>query len=1119
VDLEGTGTGFVTNANDWFISGLVSSSVKTYNCAGTYMLGGYNVMSTGSGTYMERYYDNLPAHNQIAFAVKTYPIDSWDGGSDGYQISFDGTTINGISIDTDSYTTLSDRCGNTDKEDFPMIYSYVVIPHTATDLTLRIISLLDQDSMNESLGIREIYIEFKTVATPVTGFCGRSEIDLPSKWCLCKSYQYTLAPMTGNCLNCDSSCATCSDGSPNGCIACPDGSLAMGGVCPSCTPPCATCTSNPTECTNCQNPYYLSDTSCFPSCPAPLSSSTSGGFLYCITPCPGQFAYWNGDCENTCNFPLDAFGINGYDVCSFPCSSSQFLYWDQSCDISCSFPLTLRFEHDRGFCDYGCDASEFLFWDKSCETTCPAPLEIQYQGSIPRKFCVFPCSDPNQYAYWDGSCAADCPSPLKKITGKGRKFCKYPCDIATQIVYYNGDCESSCQTPFQVKSYSNYQICGSPCTGTNFLYPDGSCRSTCDKSYYPTMDHGTYLCNFYCNSGLYYLVTTRSCLPACPSGYYENISSRACLACSDPLCSQCPLNNGATCNSCKDGAILDSASGICKECESMEAQYIKPVGSSSHEYLVTLTPDSCDLSTALLKSSLLPTSEAKKNFPPFYFQTSKISPHTYRVRVTFNSSVLDSGNMGITLAYLTGSLAVPKTLIASGLTQAFQDAAPTVTTALTATMGTSLGGALAIGASAALWPMISFQQFIGYFIYLNIEYPPQLEIFLTLFSFTDWDFLPNPIASLTEQWKEDFSLDLTASKGESKYQLPVKFVKYEVPVFFIDNGGSLLSMNIVLLIAPFLIFQLRRIKIIKIDRFLWKIEMNLRWNGIFRAFLENSIPMFLAMLLQLKKFSFDNIYTVISTLLAVLAFFYTIIMLHFVFETLQTQSRYRLELPLVRIVYGTLYEGLDLRDQKAKYYHLLIMLRGFLLIFLTVFMDVQPLLQVFPLIFYNIWILYFLFSKRIFKDSKLQNINKIKETLIIGGEMAMLCLCFQSDSEEYYSFLGWMTVGCLGTAAILELVYLVAIQLIELIHEIRRLKLLLFANKDPKKKKELEKVNAILELKHKAVRQRENLESETIIENIDMQSQLASFSNDMSLRSQLATMDNDIMIIEKTYGF
>jgi len=1117
-DLEGSGASFLTNANDWTISGLVNPSIKTYNCDGDDILGGYNIMSTGSGKYMERVYDNLPAHNQIGFHVATYLLDSWDAGSDDYQIYFDGVTVTGISIDTDSYTTLSDRCGDPSREDFPVIHSFAQVPHTANTLTLRIISLLDQDSTNESLGIRNIVFNFMTVDTPLTGFCGKCSVDLPSKWCSCLSNQYTLAPQTGYCLDCDSSCATCSDGSTSGCIMCPDGNLAVGGVCPTCTSPCESCTSNPTECTSCENPYYLSFTSCYPSCPLPLSAVTSAGLFYCNTPCPGQYAYWNQDCEATCDFPLDALGMNGYQVCNFPCSSAQFLYWDQSCSISCSSPLTLRFEHDRAFCDYGCDATEFLYWDSSCGTSCPDPLQIQVQGSVPRQFCIFPCSDSTQYLYWDGSCSSTCPSPLAKSNSKGRKFCDYPCNIASQIAYYNGACEASCQAPFQVKTYSNYQICGSPCTGTLFLYPDGSCRSSCDKSYYPTIDHGTYLCNFYCNSGLYYLSTTRSCLSACPSGYYEDIPSRACLACADTLCSQCPLNNGATCNTCKDGAVLDST-GVCKECESMQTQYIKPVGSSSHEYLVTLTPDSCDLSTALLKSSLLPTSDAKKNFPPFYFQTTKISPHTYRLRVSFNSSVLDSGNLGVTLSYLTGSLAVPKTLIASGLTQAFQDAAPTVTTALTATMGASLGGTLAIGASAALWPMISFQQFIGYFIYLNIEYPPQLEIFLTLFSFTDWDFLPNPVASLTEQWKEDLSLDLTATQGESKYQLPVKFVKYEVPTFFIDNGGSLISMNIVLLVAPFLLHHIRRIKIIKIDRFLWKLEMNLRWNGIFRAFLENSIPMFLATIIQLKKFTFDNVYTVISTLLAVLAFFYTMIMLHFVWDTLQTQSRYRLELPLVRIVYGTLYEGLDLKDNMAKYYHLLIMLRGFLLIFLTVFMDVQPLLQVFPLIFYNLWILYFLFGKRIFKDSKLQNINKIKETLIVAGEMVMLCLCFQSDSEDYYSVLGWMTVGCLGSAAMLELVYLVAIQVIELIHEIRRLKLLLFANKDPKKKKELERVNAVLELRHKVVRQREDLISEPSVESIDLHSQLANLSNDMILQSQLATLDNDITVIQKTYGF
>ena len=985
-------------------------------------------MSGKAGGYLEKQYTGLPDHNKIAFNFQFFPLDSWDGGSDNFKLSFDGTELTGISIDTEAYSILSSRCGDPDRDDFPVISVHASVPHIGDALTLRITSLLDNDSQNESMGFRQIIMAFLNEENPYPGLCGVCDISLPSDWCGCADGTYQNPQNSGKCSNCDETCATCSGSDSDDCLTCPyGGSLNSDGTCPICTSPCSACSDDdPTECFDCIDDYFLVGNTCYPTCNYPLEASEDDDIDICTSPCPDSYTLWDQSCADDCNFPLEPDTSNSFDICKFPCEEDEFLYWD-------------------------------------------------------------------------GNCRSVCPSPLVRFSTKGRKFCKNPCEDS-EVLYWNGDCADDCVSPYEIKTISDYEYCASPCTGSKFLYNNGSCKSTCGQSYYASLDHGSYLCNFYCDSDSYYLTAIRSCLSSCPSGYFEYPQDRVCLACKDPLCGQCPLNHGITCNVCKEGAILDS-DGVCKQCESLKAQYIKPIGSSSHEYLITLSPDSCDLTASLVKSSLLPTLEAKKNFPPFTFQTSKTNPHTYQLRVTFNASVLEPANLGITLSYLSGSLAVPKTLIASSLAQAFQDAAPTMTSALTSTMGTSLGGTLAIGASAAMWPMISFQQFIGYFIYLNIDYPPQLEIFLSLFSFTDWDFLPNPIASLTEQWKEDLSLDLTAVQdGESKYQLPPKFVKYEIPTFFIDNGGSLISMNILLIIMPLFLRYIRRVKILKIDRFLWKIEMNLRWNGVFRAFLENSIPLLLATIIQLKKFTFDNIYTTISTLLAVASFFYILLMLHFVWFSLQSRSRYRLELPLVRIVYGTLYEGLDLKDYSAKYYHLFIMLRGFLLIFLTVFMDVQPLLQVVPLIIYNIGLLYFLFQKKIFLDSKLNLINKIKEFLIIIGECFMLCLCFQSDSEDYYQVLGWMVVGTLGSAALLELVYLVAIQIIEFRQAIKKFKLLLFANKDAKSKKELEKVNEILELKHKSVKMRENSNNDTM-EFIDLQSQLAALSNEIETRS------------------
>ena len=799
----------------------MNDAIKTYDYAGDFLLGGWNVLYRTGNNYFQRKYTGLPDHNMISFSFKFYALDGWDGPPDNFEISFDGITFSGFEILSDNNNTaFSDRCGMASKIDVPPITVLINVPHTGSTVTVRVTSLLNNSAAEESGGFREIIMEFLNVITTQQWICGISDMTLPYNWCPCEDGKYADPPQTGKCSDCDSSCATCVTSGSTNCLSCHPGFYLNGGQCLPCVSPCVTCTGNSNgQCLSCISGLYLTGTTCYSTCDAPLQPSTASGVLYCGLECATFVTLWDGTCAATCDSPLVPETVNNLPTCKFPCANTEFLYWDGSCDTSC-------------------------------------------------------------------------PSPLIKRYANNRKFCEYPC-TGPDVVYWYGECVAQCLPPFQIESHSNYDVCVSSCAGNLFLYPNGTCLPNCPKPYSSYVEKTSDICDYSCDPGSYYSMESQSCLSPCPSGSYEYSQGRVCLACQDSLCNQCSAT-GTTCNLCKDGAILDS-DGICKQCESLKTQYSKPVGSSSHEYIVTLTPDSCDLSANMVKSSLIPTSEAKKNFPKFSFETSYTSPHTYRVRVTFDDSVLQSANLDITLSHLSGFLAVPKTIAPSNLAKDLEKAAPVVTTTITTTMGTSFGATLAMGASTAMWSMLSFQQFIGYFIYLNIDYPPQLETFLSFFSFTDWDFLPNPIASLTESWKEDLSLDESSLEGESRYQLPLKFVKYEVLPFFIDNGGSLITINLLILIAPFLLHHLRRIKVLKIDRLLWKTEMNLRWNGIFRAFLENSIPLLFATLIQLKKASFDNIYVALSTFLAMIAFSYLTIMLHFVWDTLQAQTKNRLD--------------------------------------------------------------------------------------------------------------------------------------------------------------------------------------------------------------------------------
>ncbi len=568
---------------------------------------------------------------------------------------------------------LVDRCGFTEKTDFPPFIVQASVPHIGPTLTIRVTSFLNNKGTEESLGFREIIMDFQNVPVPYQGLCGVSERALPSSWCPCQSHQFQNPSNSGTCGECDPSCLTCSGAGPNKCLTCEPGFyLKSDKSCGPCNSPCVTCTGSTNgKCLSCISGRFLTVKTCYTTCNAPLQPSTVSGVLSCGLECANSVTLWDGTCAATCDSPLVLETVNGLPTCKFPCAA-------------------------------------------------------------------------NEFALWDGTCDSACPSPLIKRYVNGRKICEYPC-TGPDVVYWYGECVAQCLPPFQLENHGNYDVCVSSCTGNLFLYPNGSCLASCPKPYSSYIEKTSYICDYSCDPGEYYLMESRSCVTLCPSGYYENSQDRVCLPCNDPLCSQCS-DDGNTCNTCKANSILD---GVCKQCESLKTRYIKPLGSSSHEYTVTLMPDSCDLSASLVQSQLLPIPKSSKKFPPFSLQSSYISSHTYKVTVIFSDSVLQSGNLDITLSYLSGSLAVPKTIVPSELAKNLEEAAPAVTTSIATTMGTSFGGSLAMGASTTMWSMLSFQQFIGYFIYLNIDYPPQLETFLSFFSFTDWDFLPNPIASLT----------------------------------------------------------------------------------------------------------------------------------------------------------------------------------------------------------------------------------------------------------------------------------------------------------------------------------------------------------------------------------
>src|SRR5690606_19091777 len=108
-----------------------------------------------------------------------------------------------------------------------------------------------------------------------------------------------------------------------------------------------------------------------------------------------------------------------------------------------------------------------------------------------------------------------------------------------------------------------------------------------------------------------------------------------------------------------------------------------------------------------------------------------------------------------TLSHLNGTITIPPEFIEESRTKTDQ-AVEIAQISLAVIIGGSIIGTIALGASSTIWAFVSFQQFIGYFIYINIHYPSQVEVFLSMLQSSFWDHLPNPLSYITEPLLENF---------------------------------------------------------------------------------------------------------------------------------------------------------------------------------------------------------------------------------------------------------------------------------------------------------------------------------------------------------------------------
>merc|ERR1712113_18178 len=131
------------------------------------MLGGYRVL--GSGAYVEKTFDliDAPAHGLVRVELDFFFLDSWDGSVNGEEarMYIDSELVWSSTSDFREHGL--NYCGWSIFADRPAVPASADVLSSASNITVRLTTTLDQDPSDESWGIQNVRILVAAAPSPL----------------------------------------------------------------------------------------------------------------------------------------------------------------------------------------------------------------------------------------------------------------------------------------------------------------------------------------------------------------------------------------------------------------------------------------------------------------------------------------------------------------------------------------------------------------------------------------------------------------------------------------------------------------------------------------------------------------------------------------------------------------------------------------------------------------------------------------------------------------------------------------------------------------------------------------------------------------------------------------
>lgn len=254
------------------------------------------------------------------------------------------------------------------------------------------------------------------------------------------------------------------------------------------------------------------------------------------------------------------------------------------------------------------------------------------------------------------------------------------------------------------------------------------------------------------------------------------------------------------------------------------------------------------------------------------------------------------------------------------------------------------------------WLMVDCMQIANFFLYVNYEYPQNLEEYLKILSNANLDFLPNPFDYITGEKNEkgkgtrvEGGDNLTQGDKNEQYQLaPTRFAKLDMTSSFLKNSGAVTFWLFVAILGCVAIIladdyfkkskQTGRVQI-----YMTKLREGVEYNFLLRVFLMVFLQLTLGSLLQTRNPTFHSSNDGFSSILGVFSTIFLLVTFVILFRIV---SRLKDAPRSFKEKFDILYEDYKKENLWQCNYPVIALLKKFLMVFILVFFHDFPSVEI-----------------------------------------------------------------------------------------------------------------------------------------------------------------------------